>query len=849
MPTLLRDLRHSLRTLRKNPSFALLVVLSLALGIGANTAMFSAIDALMFRDLPVRNPQSLYLLKWSMKTRQIDPFMNNLEGDEDIDSKTGGSTSNSISYPAYQRIQTNNTVFSDTFGFAANEEDANLGLGGKASSAVLQGVSGNLFQSLGIAPILGRAILPSDDSLSAVPVAVISYAFWQSRLGGDASIVGKTVSLNGTPVTVVGIAPSGFSGMDPGVVPDMWIPLSVYADQWTKNNGMRDEPPLLSADKIWWLDVVGRLKPDVSVNRANAELAQVFNQSIRAYDAKLASDPDVPQMSVTSVATGLGHLREQYSQSLFLLMGMVVLVLLIACANIAGLLMARATSRQREIAMRISLGASRRNIMRQLLTESMLLAVTGGALALFVAHWTGLLLNALLASGRDPVHVTFLLDMHVLAFTAAVSICSGILCGLGPALTAIRVQPLTTLKQAGGNATASAKTFRSGKILVCGQIALSLLLLISAGLLLRTLGALQRVNLGFDRHSLLLFTVAPGLNGYSGPKLLSYYDELERRISTIHGVRSVAMTDRNPIGDGGSSTLVTIPGYTHDNQRVQAYRHHVGAGYFETLRIPVLLGRGINERDTPASQKVVVINQAFANKYFHGDNPLGHEVQFGSHVEPRGMQIVGVVSDVKYEHIRDEPPPTVYVAYTQTKEITPYMTYEVKSSGRMDAMVQAIQREALSVNPDVPVVKARTQDEVVSQSLYLERTFALLSSAFGALSLLLACMGVYGTIAYTVAQRTNEIGIRMALGAQRTSILRMVLRETITVLTAGLLIGLPLAWLSARLLREQIYGLSPHDPATLVMAIVGIAVVTIIAGLVPARRASKVDPLTALRYE
>ncbi len=849
MPTLLRDLRHSLRTLRKNPGFALLVVLSLALGIGANTAMFSAIDALMFRDLPVRNPQSLYLLKWSMKTQQIDPFLNNLEGDQDIDPKTGGATSYSISYPAYQRIQANNNVFSDTFGFAANEEDANLGLGGKASSAVLQGVTGNLFSGLGISPVLGRAILPSDDSASATPVAVLSYAFWQGRMGGDAGVIGRTISLNGTPVTVVGIAPSGFSGMDPRVVPDMWIPLSVYADQWMKGNGMHGEPPLLTADKIWWLAAVGRLKPGVPVTKAQAELAQIFNQSIRAYDAKLADDPDVPQMSVASVARGLNNLRNQYSQSLFLLMGMVVLVLLIACANIAGLLMTRATSRQREIAMRISLGASRRDIVTQLLTESIVLAVIGGTLALFVAHWAGLLLNALLASGSDPVHVNFRLDMHVLAFTAAVSILSGILFGLGPALTAIRVQPLTTLKQTGANATASAKTFRSGKILVCGQVALSLLLLISAGLLLRTLGALQRVNLGFDRHSLMLFTVAPGLNGYSGPKLLSYYDELERRVSSIPNVRSVAMTDRNPIGAGGSITLVTIPGYTHGERGVIAYRHHVGAGYFDTMRIPVLLGRGIGEQDTPASQKVVVINQAFANKYFHGNNPMGHEIQFGTHVEPRPMQIVGIVSDVKYEYIRDAPPPTVYVAYTQAKDITPYMTYEVKSSGSKEALVHAIEREALSVNPDVPVVKVRTQDEVVSQALYLERTFALLSSAFGALSLLLACMGVYGTIAYTVALRTNEIGIRMALGAQRTNILRMVLRETIAVLAAGLLIGLPLAWLGARLLREQVYGLSPHDPTTVAMAVAGITVVTIIAGFVPAQRASKVDPLTALRYE
>ena len=530
-------------------------------------------------------------------------------------------------------------------------------------------------------------------------------------------------------------------------------------------------------------------------------------------------------------------------------MGMVGLVLLIACANVAGLLMTRSAARQREIAMRISLGASRATIVRQLLTESISLGVLGGLAALLVAHWASVLLTALLAGGRNPVPVDLHLDVRVLLFTAATSILSGIVFGLAPSLAAIRVQPLTTLKQTSGNATMSAKRFRSGKILVGAQVALSLLLLIGAGLLLRTLQKLQTVNLGFDRQSVVLFTVRPGLNGYSGQKLLSYYQELGRRMRAIPGVQSATFADRNPIGSGGTITTLQIPGYSSGPKELYIYRHVVSPGYFDTLRIPLLLGRVIGEQDTAAAPPVVMINQAFATKYFHGDNPLGHEVRFGSHVEDQTMKIVGVVRDVKYEDIRSDPPPTVYVPYSQTRSMAPFMTYQLRTFGDTDAVVGSITREALAVDVGVPVVNIRTEEEVVDQALYLERTFALLSSVFGALALGLACVGVYGTIAYTVAQRTNEIGIRMALGAQRAKILQMVLRETLIVVGIGLGVGLPLAWLSTRLLGKQVYGLSTHDPATLILAVLSISAVTVAAGFVPARRASKVDPLTALRYE
>jgi predicted permease len=552
---------------------------------------------------------------------------------------------------------------------------------------------------------------------------------------------------------------------------------------------------------------------------------------------------------VVSVASGLDSLRNRYSTSLYLLMGMVALVLLIACANVAGLLMTRAATRQREIAMRLSLGASRATIVRQLLTETILLSLLGGAAALLVAHWAAVLLTGLLASGRDLVAVDLHLDLRVLAFTAAVSVMSGIVFGLAPSLAAIRVQPLTTLKQNSGNATMSGKRFRSGKILVGAQVALSLLLLVGAGLLLRTLQTLRSINLGYDRQGVVLFTVRPGQNGYDGQKLVSYYEELERRLRVIPGVRSVTFADRNPIGSGGVITGINIPGYIPDNTETSVYRHIIGPGYFDTLHIGVALGRAIGEQDTATSQKVVLINEALARKYFHGDNPIGHQIRFGTHVDDQEMQIVGVVRDVKYEDIRTEPPPTTYVAYSQTPSVWPSMTYQLRTAGNTNSVARAIAPVALAVDPDVPVVDIRTQEQVMNQVLYLERTFALLSSVFGGLALALACVGVYGTIAYTVAQRTNEIGIRMALGAQRERILRMVLRETLIVVAIGLSVGLPLSWFGTRLLHNQLYGLSAHDPATLAAAVLVIAAVTIAAGFVPARRASRVDPITALRYE
>jgi predicted permease len=548
-------------------------------------------------------------------------------------------------------------------------------------------------------------------------------------------------------------------------------------------------------------------------------------------------------------ARGLDDLRRQFSTSLYLLMGMVGLVLLIACANVAGLLLAKATARKQEIAVRISLGAPRSRLVRQLLTESVVLALCGGIAGLVVSHFARQALVALIQSGRGAIEVPPHSDLRVLFFTAAVSVLSGILFGMAPALRATRSDVNSTLKQASSKTTASRSAFRAGKLLVSGQVALCLLLLISAGLLLRTLRRLQSVNLGFDRENMISFRVFPGLNGYKDARLAGYYDELQRRISTLPGVQAVSLTQLGPIGQGSSSTRGGIIGYTEPGKEQLMHRHQVSPGYFSTLRIPLLLGRDFSDQDTETSEKVAIVNQTFVRDYMHGDNPIGRQFDTGSKQKPRVYTIVGLAGDVKYARIREEVPPTFYLPYKQQLKNMQFMTFLVRTTGDPRSVMNSVQQEALKVSKDVPVVGMKTETEVIDASLFVEKIFAVLSASFGGLALLLACVGLYGTIGYTVTQRTNEIGVRMALGATRERILSMILRETLIVVVAGILVGLPLTWYATQVLKAQLFGLSPHDASTILSSLAAILAVTVLAGLQPARRAAKVDPMVALRYE
>ncbi|ABF39346.1 ABC efflux pump, inner membrane subunit [Candidatus Koribacter versatilis Ellin345] len=874
MGRILQDLRYGLRMLGKRPAFTLLIVLSLALGIGANTAIFSAVNAVMLKTLPVYNPAQLKLMQWTVPTSDFpDAYLEDLEGS--FTRVAGGRFgSYSFSYPAYEDFAAKNHSFDTTFAFAANEENVNVGLNGHASNATLVGISGNFFSGMGLSPVAGRGLQPSDDATGAQPVVVISHKFWQKQFGGQASAIGGTIDVNGSPMTVVGVAPPEFFGVDPSIEPDVYVAMHWYAEQLDKLNN-----PLLSmADKqaepnsylrsrrAWWVGVIGRIKPGVSDATANAELSVLFSQAL---DTKKQSEGGTeglfggdggapeehaqaakkapPQIGTVPLARGLDSLRRNFSTSLWLLMGMVGLVLLITCSNVAALLLTRATSRQKEVAVRVSLGAPKSRIIRQVFTESLLLGILGGIGGLVVARWATALLVQLMSSGRSAVHVELAPDATVLAFAFGITFLSALVFGVAPAWHAAKVQPLTTLKQTAGSVTN--RNFFSGKVLVAVQIALSFVLLVACGLFLRTLGRLQNVDLGYQRANMTRFTVSPGLNGYTNDQLIAYYHNMQSQLGAAPGVQAVTFSLHGPIGSGSSVTTGRIQGYTPEGKDVDIYRHDVGPAYFETLQIPILLGRGIGEVDGPTAPQVAVINEALAKKYFRGDNPIGHQINLGSVKKPRPYQIVGVARDVKYAQIREEVPPTAYFSYIQRKEVPQFMTFEVRSTLPQGTLVALIEKTAMQLDKTVPVEKIHTEEEVVGQVLFLERTFAMLSSGFGVLALLLAAIGLYGTIAYTVAQRTNEIGIRMALGADRTRIVRMVLREIGIVVVAGLAVGLPVAWFASKTLQSQLFGLSPHDALSLGLALLTIFLVAVLAGSIPARRASRVEPMEALRYE
>jgi predicted permease len=840
------DLRYAFRVLRKNRILTAVVVLSLALGIGANVSIFTVMNAVMLRMLPVREPEQLVLLTSAVKPGFFpENYIHDFEGSTYIDEKTGLNIGSSVSTQTYELIKKENTVLDQTFAFAANDQEVNVGLEGKAEPGKVQAVSGNFFDGLGVVPVLGRVIAAYDDGSTAIPVAVVSYKFWVNQFGADRAVVGKKITINDTPVEIVGIAPAEFFGVDPSIAPDFWLPLSFYRTQWMRNAGPDED---LNDHFVWWLSVVGRLKPQITRAQATAELSVLFARSIGAQPGT-SGDPKTPVLVLQDAKTGLNQLRLSFSKSLWLLMAMVGVVLLIACANVAALLLARATARQREVATRMSLGARRGRVMRQLLTESLVLSVAGGLVGLALSHWITRFLVALLDRRRDSIGLNVHLDPLVLTFTMVISIGCGLLFGLAPAMRATSAGIVPMLKQTGATASLSGRHFRFGKLLVGTQVALCVLLLIAAGLLVRTLKTLQKVDLGFNKNRVATFVVRPGMNGYKNPIVLSYYQELTRRLQSLPGVHSVTYAQFGPIGEGMTTSETYVPGYNTPEKKADYNRHVVGENYFTTLQIPVLMGRALGPQDTATAKHVVVINETAVKTIFHGDNPIGRAMVMGSRKEPNACEVVGVVRDVRYAHVRDDVPPTVYFPIEQMKIVPGQASFLLRGESDPKILFREISATALALNPNVPVVKIKAEDTLVNQNLYMEQTFALLSSAFAAVGLLLACIGLYGTIAYTVMQRTKEIGVRIALGAAREKIVTMVLREALIVVAWGLGLGVAAAWLSTGLLKSQLYGLSPHDSWTITVAIFSILLVTLGAGFVPARKASRIDPMVALRYE
>jgi len=845
--TLIQDLRYSLRTLAKNPAFTAVTVLTLALGIGVNTAIFSLINAVMFKSLPVKQPERLALFQWASESWALIP---SLRGSWDTD-KSGRTVCTSFTPAAFEEVRAKNQVLSGIFAFF-DAHRLNLVVGGQAGLAVADLVSGDYFSTLGVIPILGRALTPADDRPEAPGAAVISYGYWMRRFGGDASVVSKSVTLNGIPFTIVGVTPPEFFGIQPGRSVDLWAPVQSEKQVLPDDNWNRT---------YWYLLIMGRLKPGLSQSQALANLQVIFRQSVTAGIKSLPKEAEIPHLELAPGSKGLDSLRSEFSQPLLVLMTAVGLVLLIACANVANLLLERANSRRREIAVRLALGAGRGRLIRQLLTESAALSIAGGATGLLLAYWAGNLLVVMMSSGGSPIALHVRPDVYVLAFTASICALTSLLVGLAPALLGTRLDLTPALKAGPAAASAAPRRFAGlrfglAKGLVVAQVAISLVLLVGAGLFVRTLSNLENENIGFDRRNLLLFSIDPTQQGYKGARLTQFYEELQRRLKAIPGVRSVSLS-ANPLLEGGVSIWgLMLDGYTppprpdrnpSDNS-IDVHVNEVGPDFFATMGIPVLLGRAIQPQDTATRPMVGVVNEAFARKYLEGQDPVGRRAGWDGEGRSN-MEIVGVVKDARYGHLRRDPPPTYYVPYTQYPDHLGAMHFEVRTAGDPKHWLASVGDVVRSLDKQVPIFDAKTQTEEIDEAIFQERIIARLTSLFGVLAVLLACLGLYGLMSYSVARRSNEIGIRLALGARRSGILRGVLVEALGLVLLGLVLGVPVALGATRLISSQLYGLKPDDALTLALAALLLAVVALLAGYIPARRATKVDPVVALRYE
>jgi predicted permease len=834
MRTLAQDLKYALRTLGRSPIFLLVAVASLALGIGANTAIFSLVDQLLLRLLPVKNPQELVLL-----TSRGNFYGNN----------TGG---NAMAYRMYTDIRDNNKVFSGMFARFATPFA--FSIEGKTERIQGELVTGNFFPVLGVTAAAGRVFGPSDDLYQGQhPQAVISYAFWESHFARDPSAIGRKILINGYPFTIIGVSQKDFSGVDPSRAQDIRIPMMM------KMQVTRPDVYNLNDRRSRFANVFGRLKPGVTLTQAKAGL-QPFYHSILESDVKDKAFARASKESrdgflkgwvdVLPAGTGRSDVRRQATQPLWILMGVVGLVLVIACANLANLLVARAAARQKEIAMRIALGAGRGRLIRQLLAESLLLSVLGGiaGLALAIAIDSALL-KLLPDNGGAKLALSATPDLRILLFTTAVSLLTALLFGLVPALQASKTDLATTLKDlAGSVVTGGSATLR--KILVVAQVTLSLTLLIGAGLFVSTLRNLRGSDPGFAVDQLVSFKVDPSRSGYPDPRARQFFRDLTTRLRNLPGVTGAGLAIV-PLLDGDEwDSTMTVEGYERKTgENMNPHMQYVTPGFFATIGQKLLVGRDFNDNDQFEAPKVAIVNQKFATKYFGAQSPLGRHIGYGGDPGTKtDITIAGVVSDTKYEDMRQEIPREVYIPYVQNRFVTE-MTAYVRTGRGSDQFFTALRGEVRALDPNLPVYDVRTLDEQVDQSLILERMVATLSAVFGGLATFLAAIGLYGVMAYTVTRRTREIGIRVALGAGRAEVMWLVMREALVLLGIGLAAGLPSAWMLTQVVKSQLYGVAPHDPAAIAAGVLLISLIALAAAWAPGRRATLIHPTEALRCE
>jgi predicted permease len=965
---LLQDLRFAFRTLRKSPGFTIVAVLTLALGIGANTAIFSLIDAVMLRSLPVENPSQLVLLRWgARKSPNIHGYMSSGDCPSDLQRGAVNPSGCSFSEPVFKQI-----AQADAFsGVAAFANAGRLNLSGNGPASVINGqvVSGNFFHTFGVKAALGRTFEPADDSESAAPVAVLNYGYWQSAFGGSREIIGRTIQLNNDSFTIIGIAEPRFTGVTPGSDYDIWLPLSA---------GQRTTDPMRWGNRqadvsFWWLTVIGRLKPDVPLAQAQAIVSGIFSNEMlhgsvplfqgggpgggpppgpgpggpagggqvhqemvmaggpgsagggappslpppqlhsapapaqaqvqihreapggapppqsagnkpiimaapqgpapsggpprpgeeASAPATLSAPADNPTVTLVPAQTGLTGSRSLYSNPLYVLMLAVGIILLIACANVAGLMLARAAARQKEMAVRLALGAGRARIIRQLLTESVLLSAAGGAVGILFAYWGAHAIISFVSSNQTrPLGFATGIDPRVLGFTVAISILTGIFFGMAPAFRSARVNLAPTLKEGEGSsatfAHAGAKWFSMSNGLVVAQVALAMVVLVGAGLLVRTLQNLRSIDVGFDSHNVVIFGIDPTLVGYKGPQLDSFYRDLQGRLSETPGVKSASYSEMPLLSGGLMITGFHWPG-TPQDQESEADTLEVGPNFFDTLHIPLLTGRGFTASDfvlsatndgaTPTSAPTpVIVNQAFVEKYLGKENPLGKH--FGESPADAngpanpGMEIIGVVRDAKYNDLRREIHAMIYSPQTGGGA-----SFELRTAADPQAILPAIRKTVAQVNANLPLFDVKTESQQIDRILFQERLVARLSSFFALLALLLACIGLYGLLSYEVSRRTREIGIRLALGAQAADVLRLIVKQGIVLGLVGAAVGAGVAIGVTRYMSAMLYDVHANDPLTIIAVAALLTIVALAACYIPARRAMRVDPIVALRHE